>query len=82
LAYPVIFKVQRENKLAKLAAPIAIGGVDASVSNTDRKLCRFVPIAIGTGAKYIRVLPRNVFIPHYTPGELVTNNNPFFLFTV
>jgi len=36
-----------------MAVPIAIGTVDALVLNTNKsRLCRFVPIAIGTGSGY------------------------------
>ena len=57
-----------------MAAPIAIGAVDALVSNTNKsRLRRFVPMAIGTGSGYAfqvkslnpKVLGLFCFTTHY-----------------
>jgi len=70
-----------------MAAPIAIGAVDALVSNTNKsRLRRFVPIAIGTGSGYAfqvkslnpKVLGLLCFTTHYaimTSGKTLYSNN-------
>ena len=70
-----------------MAAPIAIGAVDALVSNTNKSpLCRFVPMAIGTGSGYAfqvkslnpKVLGLLCFTTHYaimTSGKTLYSNN-------
>jgi len=70
-----------------MAAPIAIGAVDALVSNTNKsRLRRFVPMAIGTGSGYAfqvkslnpKVLGLLCFTTHYaimTSGKTLYSNN-------